>query len=151
MQEEEKEKSHPHRRVTDIEPILRERHAGRRVLLVEDDPLSLEVAEDFLRRTGLSVETAVDGAQAIAKARALEKSAYALVITDIQMPNMDVVEMARQLRKLPGYAQTPILAMTANAFDEDKVRCIEAGMDDFVIKPFDPARLLECVLKWLDR
>jgi two-component system sensor histidine kinase/response regulator len=135
------------RGVDEIERRLRERHAGCRVLLVEDDPVSLEVAQVFLGSTGLSVETAVDGVQAISKAG---ESTYALVITDMQMPNMDGLETARQLRRLPGYAKTPILAMTANAFDEDRARCIEAGMDDFVIKPFEPAGLLECVLKWLD-
>ena len=141
------EEMHVPKDVDEIERRLRERHAGCRVLLVEDDPVSLEVAQVFLGSTGLSVETAVDGVQAISKAG---ESTYALVITDMQMPNMDGLETARQLRRLPGYAKTPILAMTAHAFDEDRARCIEAGMDDFVIKPFEPARLLECVLKWLD-
>jgi hypothetical protein len=134
-------------RAAEIEASLRERHAGCRILLVEDDPVSLEVTQAFLASAGFVIETAVDGVQAISKAR---ESAYALVVTDMQMPNMDGLETARQLRKLPGYAKTPILAMTANAFDEDRARCIEAGMDDFVTKPFEPARLLECLLKWLD-
>ena len=67
------------------------------------------------------------------------------------MPNLNGLEATRQIRKLPGYRQTPILAMTANAFAEDKARCFEAGMNDFVVKPIAPDNIFATLLAWLER
>jgi CheY-like chemotaxis protein len=70
---------------------------------------------------------------------------------DMQMPNIDGLDATRRIRDIPGYRETPIIAMTANAFAEDKTRCLDAGMNDFLIKPFDPKALFATLLRWLDR
>jgi CheY-like chemotaxis protein len=70
---------------------------------------------------------------------------------DIQMPKMNGIEATRAIRGLPNYSATPILAMTANAFDEDRQACIEAGMDDHIGKPIDPEKLFETLYKWLSQ
>jgi CheY-like chemotaxis protein len=70
---------------------------------------------------------------------------------DMQMPNLNGVDATKAIRTLPGYEKTPILAMTANAFDEDRKTCIEAGMDDHIPKPIDPDKLYETLLEWLEQ
>jgi CheY-like chemotaxis protein len=91
---------------------------------------------------------AVDGVEAVALAR---QTPYALILMDMQMPNLNGVDATRAIRALPAHARTPILAMTANAFAEDRKVCLAAGMDDHLPKPVEPDRLHEAVLRWLLR
>jgi PAS domain S-box-containing protein len=133
--------------VADAEVTLR-RYAGQRILLVDDVDMNREVAQMLLQQTGLLVDIAENGRQAVDQARA---HAYALILMDVQMPVMDGLEATRAIHALPGHELTPVLAMTANAFDEDRRACLEAGMVDFIPKPVDPDVFHKTLLKWMGR
>ena len=132
--------------VADAERLLREVHGGRRVLLVDDDPANLEIARFLLEDAGLLVDAVADGEQAVRRAGA---SAYALILMDIRLPGLDGLGATRMIRELPGHRDTPILALTANAFAEDRGRCLAAGMNDFIAKPFDFDVFFATILRWL--
>jgi len=119
---------------------------GARVLLVEDNDINQQVARELLEDLGLAVDIAGDGQVAVEMVR---RQAYALVLMDMQMPVMDGVTATREIRKLPGMARLPIIAMTANAMEQDRRRCVEAGMNDVVIKPVEPQDLHAAVALWL--
>ncbi|HEX5801979.1 MAG TPA: response regulator [Azospira sp.] len=118
---------------------------GRRVLLAEDDEINQEVACELLSEVGFVVDVAGDGEAAVARAT---EQAYDLILMDLHMPRLDGMAAVRQIRRLPGHASTPILAMTADAFAETRDACLAAGMDGHIAKPVMPEALFAAVLPW---
>ena len=112
---------------------------GRRVLLAEDQEINAEIATDFLEMTGLQVDWAKDGRQALEKLQASPDGYYSLIFMDLQMPHMNGYEATRAIRALdrPYLREIPIVAMTANAFNEDAIRCKSVGMNEHITKPVD--------------
>jgi len=117
-----------------------------RILLVEDEPFNREIAIEFLADAAAEVDVAENGEIAVEKATVTR---YDLILMDMQMPVMDGLEATRRIRTLPHGAAVPIVALTANAYSEDRLRCIDAGMDDFLPKPMSAAILLSLLDKWL--
>ncbi|MDY0036357.1 MAG: response regulator [Zoogloea oleivorans] len=135
--------------VQDAESQLRALCRDKRILLAEDDWVNQEVTLELLRQVlGLHTDLAADGLEAL---RMASHTAYDLILMDVQMPGMDGLAATRAIRALPGHHHTPILAMTANAFEEDRQACLDAGMDDFIAKPADPGMLFVTMLAWLGR
>jgi two-component system sensor histidine kinase/response regulator len=132
--------------VDEAEVRLRRLHTGAHILVADDNEVNCEVAIELLTAVGLEADIAVDGFDAVEKVRA---TTYDLVLMDVQMPRLDGIEATRAIRALPDRAETPVLAMTANAFSEDRQRCLAAGMQDFVAKPVNPEALYGALLKWL--
>lgn len=129
---------------TDYLPQLR----GTRVLLVEDNEINREVAQEILREAGLIVTIASNGREAVDKVRS---NAYDIVLIDIQMPIMDGYDATREIRKDPVYAELPIIAMTANALLSDQEKCLQSGMNDHVAKPIDTNQLFQKIVYWINR
>jgi PAS domain S-box-containing protein len=121
---------------------------GARILLAEDEPISQEVTRGLLENVGLLVDLAEDGGQALELAK---RNHYALILMDMQMPVMNGVESTRAIRTDSLNQTTPILAMTASAFAEDREVCVAAGMNEHISKPVDLEKLYETLLVWLER
>jgi PAS domain S-box-containing protein len=130
--------------IPDAAELLRTRAA--RLLLAEDDPINQEVTRLLLDEAGLQVDVADNGARAVELAAA---QPYDLILMDMQMPVMDGLAATRAIRALPTHATTPILAMTASAFGDDRQACFAAGMNDHLPKPVDAEVLYVTLAKWL--
>jgi PAS domain S-box-containing protein len=135
------------RPVQTAELQLRLRHRGARILVAEDNQVNQEVLLGMLYGVGLNAEIAANGQEAVALATSRD---YRLALMDMQMPVMGGLEATRALRAMRQWAGRPILALTANAFDEDREACKAAGMDDFIVKPVDASVLYATILHWLD-
>ena len=117
-----------------------------RILVVEDNEVNQQVAVEMLAQAGYDVDVADNGEQAVEMVR---RTAYDLVFMDMQMPVMDGLAATIAIRKLPGYANLPIVAMTANAMRQDRDKCMAAGMNGFIAKPVDPDALLAALRAWI--
>ncbi|MDE2078265.1 MAG: response regulator [Burkholderiales bacterium] len=125
---------------------LRKAHAGARVLLAEDDPANQEVSRYMLQEVGLEVDVAANGQEAVELA---SQRHYELILMDMQMPRLNGLDATRAIRGEGPNQNTPILALTANAFDEDRQRCLEGGMNGHIAKPIFAETLYETLLRWL--
>lgn len=124
---------------------------GKKILLVEDNELNREIVVEILQEVGFLLETAEDGTIAVEKMRQANDRKYDLILMDVQMPKMDGYEATREIRKLndPEIASIPIIAMTANAFTEDRQKAFEAGMDGYIAKPIDISKMMETLRVFL--
>jgi PAS domain S-box-containing protein len=133
--------------VQQLEATLRQRHTGARVLVAEDNPINQEVAASLLALAGLKVDVVDNGAAALAR---VQETDFQLVLMDMQMPIMDGLKATRAIRQLPRGRHLPIVAMTANAFGEDRSACLAAGMNDHIAKPVNTQMLYATLLRWLN-
>lgn len=126
-------------------------YLGRRFLLVEDNELNMEISRSLLEIHGMEVETAENGQVAVEKFQSSPPGHFAAILMDIRMPVLNGLDATRQIRALPREdAKTvPVIAMSANAFDEDRKRAFDAGIDDYLVKPIDIAKLLSTLEKWV--
>ena len=148
-------RSHPIERLAPLasgaasaEIELQRRFRGARILVVDDEPINRMVVQIQLAEIGLAVDVANGGAKAVEMAR---QNRYAAIFMDMQMPEVDGLEATRRIRRIPQHSDTAIIAMTANVFAEDRTRCFQSGMNDFLMKPFTPESLFAALLKWLAR
>lgn len=116
------------------------------ILIVEDNQINQEIVRQLLEPFKFKIAVAENGQEAISK---VAETKFDLILMDVQMPVMDGLAATALIRALPGWEAVPILAMTANAFEEDRRKCIEAGMNDHLVKPVEPEILYKCLIKWL--
>lgn len=139
------------RQVTEPVKFSEADHSGKHLLLVEDNDLNREIAEEIIGSTGVLVETAVNGQDAVDKVMQSAEGYYQMILMDIQMPVMDGYEATRQIRQLPrtDVVNIPIIAMTANAFSEDVANALNAGMNHHLAKPIDIKALMGVLSTYL--
>lgn len=126
--------------------------AGKRILMAEDNALNAEITVTVLKDAGVQVDAAQDGVQAVEMLKAAPAGYYDLILMDVQMPRMNGYEAARAIRALPdARAKTPIAAMTANAFEEDRQAAFQAGMDAYASKPIEPTKLMRVIAETMNR
>lgn len=130
----------------DAANTLRREHQGKRVLVVDDNSVNQEISAELLRVVGLEVDVATNGSEAVEK---VSHRDYAAVLMDIQMPVLDGLGATRAIRLLPGKSALPVIALSANAYAEDRAACTAAGMNGFIAKPFVPNVLYLELLNWL--
>ena len=128
------------------EVVLQRDFSGTRILLAEDEPINQMIAQEMLEELGFDITVANNGKEAL---DLVMENTYDLILTDMQMPVMDGLEATSRIRALAKGKRVPIVAMTANAFAEDRAKCLAAGMNDFVAKPVDPETLFATLFKWL--
>ncbi len=135
----------------EAEPLASEKIKGKRILLVEDNELNSEIAEAILTESGLFVDTANDGSVAVDKVRHSRPGYYDLILMDIQMPKMNGYDATIAIRSFENkeLADIPIIAMTANAFNEDRELALKSGMNDHIAKPLNMEKLFEVLNKYL--
>ncbi len=131
-----------------FEELLREKHSGKKILLVEDNEVNQLIAQTILEEAGLRVTVANDGIEGY---ECMHKDKYDLVVMDIQMPRMDGLSAAKKIREHTEFAHIPIIALTAHARDEDKEKSFNAGMNAHATKPIDPAKFFKVLLYWLSK
>ena len=119
---------------------------GARILLVEDNSTNQEITKDVLEKAGFYVDISDNGLDALVRVKSIS---YDLILMDTQMPEMDGIECSREIRKIPGYLEVPIIALTANAYERNRLNCLSAGMNDFIAKPVKVAALNEKIKHWL--
>lgn len=129
-------------------PDITEKLEGKRILLAEDNELNAEIAETVLEETGIKVKHVEDGIQCIEELKKMPEKYYDVILMDVQMPNMDGYTATQRIRDLDdSRAEIPIIAMTANAYDEDRRKAQEAGMDGFLAKPLDVDEMMRLLGK----
>ena len=129
-------------------PDITEKLEGKRILLAEDNELNAEIAETVLEETGIKVKHVEDGIQCIEELKKMPEKYYDVILMDVQMPNMDGYTATQRIRDLDdSRAEIPIIAMTANAFEEDRQAALAAGMDDYVAKPVEISELFRTIMK----
>ncbi|MET0508253.1 MAG: response regulator, partial [Burkholderiaceae bacterium] len=133
---------------SDAAAQARETLARMRILLVEDNPINRQLALELLQARGVTIDTAENGAEAIAILDSHPADHYDLVLMDLQMPVMDGYETARRLRENPKHYALPILAMTAHAMADERERCLALGMNGHISKPFEPETLFETIARY---
>ena len=130
-----------------LESLIKRDYLGKRVLVAEDNEFNRELVGEMLLDTGLILEFAENGKEALQKA---QSESYDLILMDMQMPEMSGIDSAKAIRLLPNYATTPIIAMTGNAFTEDRSACLNAGMNEHIAKPVMREKLYKTLLYWFD-
>ncbi|MGU3576240.1 response regulator [Brucellaceae bacterium C25G] len=130
-------------------PIVSKKSQGKRILLVEDNAINQEIAAELLKDAGLQVDTADNGQIAVDMVKA-QPDHYQAILMDVQMPVMDGIEATKTIRQTISSERLPIIALTAHAYEEERNKCFNAGMNDHVSKPIDPQLLVQTLDKWLE-